>query len=371
MLQHPCNPNYAKFACTLLLAVAPKLLLGDPFTQQNLVSDLPGVAAYTDPNLKNPWGVSYSPTGPFWVSNQGSGTSTLYTGSGSIVPLVVSIPGGTPPVTGPTGQVFNGTTGFLLSNGAPAHFIFDTLNGTIDGWNSGTVAIQKASTTGAVYTGLALANSGSSTFLYAADSSGQVHVFDSTWKDVTGTTFAGKFVDPNPVAGFLPFNVQTVGSNLYVTYAKLNAFGVGQPGGYVDEFSTSGNFIQRVATGGALYAPWGLTLAPSGFGSFSNDLLIGNFGNGEILVYNPLNDAFLGTINGANGQPLVNPFLWALATRTGGTNVNINAVYFTAGINNQQNGLFGSITSVPEPATLVLSGVGALGLVLLAFRRTC
>ena len=364
--------RFMKVACAIALTAAPTHLRADSFTQLNLVSDIPNLANTTDPNLKNPWGVAFSSTSPFWVSNQGSGTATLYDGAGNPSSLVVTIPPGTPPVTGPTGQVFNSSTGFLV-NGTPAHFIFDTLNGTIDGWSGGTSALQTASTPGAVYTGLALNTSGGSTYLYAANSTGNIHVFDSSWADVTGTTFAGKFVDPNPGAGFVPFNIQTVGSNLYVTYAKLTAFGTGLPGGYIDEFDANGNFIKRVATGGDLYAPWGITLAPTGFGSFGNDLLVGNFGNGEILVYDPTTDAFLGTIDGANGQPLINSFLWSLDTRSGGANVNTDALYFTAGINNQQDGLFGEISAapapVPEPATIFGTAFGLTALALFRIRR--
>jgi uncharacterized protein (TIGR03118 family) len=354
----------------MALLSTPTRLLADQFTQTNLVSDVPGLAKSTDANLKNPWGVAFATKSPFWISNQGSGTATLYDGAGNIIPLVVTIPRGGPP-TGPTGQVFNGGTGFLLPDGSPANFIFDTLNGTVAGWNggAGTTAIQTASTAGAIYTGLAMASSGGSSYLYAADSTGHINVFDSKWNNVTGTTFAGKFVDPSPVAGFVPFNIQTVGSNLYVTYAALSA-GTGLPGGYIDVFDTSGNFLKRFATNGALFAPWGITQAPTGFGSFANDLLVGNFGNGEILAYDPNSGAFLGTLDGTNGQPLVNSFLWSLETRTGGANIDPNAVYFTAGINNQTDGLFGEITpSVPEPGTGFELASGLIVLALLKLRR--
>ena len=360
-------------ASAFILAFAPTCVHADSFTQTNLVSDVPGLANTTDPNLKNPWGVAFSPTSPFWVSDQGTGKSTLYDGAGNAQGLIVTIPPGANPPSGPTGQVFNTGTGFLLSNGSSSTFIFDTLNGTIVGWNggAGTTAQQVAATAGAVYTGLAQSTSGGSTFLYAADSKGQIHVFNSAWTDVTSTTFAGKFVDPTLPAGFTPFNIQKVGANLYVTYAQLTPMGTPLPGGYVDEYDSSGNFIKRIASDGPLSAPWGITLAPASFGSFSNDLLIGNFGNGEILAYDATSGLFLGTINGADGQPLVNPFLWALETRTGGNNVNTNAVYFTAGINNQQDGLLGEITvtSVPEPATIFETASGLIALALSRFRR--
>jgi uncharacterized protein (TIGR03118 family) len=364
----------ANLACVVALALSPKLLLADAneYRQINLVSDISGMAAVTDPNLKNPWGVSHSTTSPFWVSNQATGTSTLYNGAGAITPLVVNIPGGGPP-SGPTGQVNNGvSTNFVLPNGTSAAFIFDTLNGTIAGWNgaAGTTAVTTVTTPGAVYTGLAIGSVGSNTYLYAADtgSSPQIRVYNSTYSSVT---LAGNFTDPNAVAGFVPFNVQanTTGSQLYVTYAQLGPRGAPLPGGYVDVFNTDGTFVRRAATGNGLYAPWGVTLAPGAFGQFSNDLLVGNFGNGEILAFDPGNGNFLGVLDGTNGQPIVNDFLWALDVRTAGTGVNTNAVYFTAGINNQADGLFGDLIAVPEPAALGLAVLGISGMLGYAWRR--
>jgi uncharacterized protein (TIGR03118 family) len=329
------------------------------FTQTNLVSDIPGEAAVTDPNLINPWGVSFVGPSPFWVSDQGSGKSTLYDGAGTPAKLVVTIPGGSPP-SGPTGQVFNGTTGFGLPNGSPAVFIFDTLNGTIDGWNgaAGTTAVQTASTKGAIFTGLALASSGASNYLYAADSTGQIRVFDSSYKPIT---LKGNFSDPNAVAGFTPFNIESIGSNLYVTYA-------GRSGGYIDVFNTDGTFVRRLTSGGPLDAPWGMAIAPAGFGNLGNDLLVGNFGNGEILAYNASTGQYITTLDGADGKPIVNDFLWSLEFRTAGANVNTEALYFTAGINNQKDGLFGEIASTPEPASVALLLVG-LGTAALIRRR--
>jgi uncharacterized protein (TIGR03118 family) len=350
----------AKVTGILVLSLSPALSLADSFAQTNLVSDVTGLAATTDHNLKNPWGMSFSATSPFWVSNQVSGYATLYDGAGTIIPLVVRVPGGAPP-TRPTGQVFNGTTSFALLGVGATHFIFAT-NGAIDGWSSGTTAVQVVSTPGAVYTGLALASSGGSNYFYAADSTGQIRVFNSSYQPITLT---GNFTDPHAVAGFVPFNVQLIGSSLYVTYAHLTAQGAALPGGYVDVFNTDGTFSRRLATSGPLDAPWGITLAPSTFGSFGDDLLVGNFGNGEINVFNPITGAFEGTLDGINGLPLVNDNLWALDFRTGGANIDPNALYFTAGINDQQDGLFGDIMpSIPEPATFILVGLGvfALGL---------
>ena len=358
-------------AALLLYAFSQCLSAGTIYSQNNLVSDVSGLANNFDPNLKNPWGVSFAPKSPFWVSDQATSLSTLYDGAGHALSLVVTIPKiGSP--NGPTGQVFNGTTSFNLPDGSPALFLFATLDGQLTGWNpgTGTNAVNVATTAGAIYTGLALDNVGAANYLYAADNTGHIDVFDSSFTNVTNTTFAGKFVDPHAIAGFNPFNIQDINGDLYVTYAK-NVLGIGQPGGFVDEFDGSGNFLKRIATNGSLYAPWGITLAPAKFGSLSGDLLIGQFGDGEILAYNPSNDTFVGTLNGKNGQPIVNPFLWALDVRTGGPGVNLNAVYFTAGYNNQADGLFGDIQVAPEPGTITLffAAVGSLGTGRLIRRR--
>jgi uncharacterized protein (TIGR03118 family) len=370
-----CNRSSFSVAAScvlfLLTALPQRLLANNTYTQTNLVSDISGFAAVTDPNLKNPWGMSFSATSPFWVSNQGTNTSTLYDGAGNIIPLVVSIPTiGTP--HGPTGQVFNGTSDFVLPNGSPALFLFATLDGQITGWNgsSGTSAANVVTTPGAIYTGLANDNVGSANYLYAANNSGgNINVFDGTFHNVTGTTFAGKFVDPNAVPGFSPYNIQNVNGNLYVMYADV-VHGQAMPGGFVDEFDSSGDLIKRIATGGELFAPWGITLAPAGFGAFGGDLLIGQFGSGEILIYDPATDQFLGTLDSSSG-PIINSGLWALDFRTGGTNDNPDALYFTAGINGEADGLFGLIAPSPEPGTLCLmfAALGSMGGKALLWRR--
>jgi uncharacterized protein (TIGR03118 family) len=372
----PKNQPISRLAtamCTIALAFAPTFLHADSlgFTQTNLVSDVPGMAANTDPNLKNPWGVSFSATSPFWASDQRTGLATLYNAAGTPQGLVVTIPGSATPPTGPTGQVFSNVGGSFLVGAAPATFIFDNLNGTISGWNggAGTTAVVEHTTPGAIYTGLAQATNGSGTFLYAANSApgGGINVFSSTWAP---TNLAGSFFDPNLPAGLVPFNIQNIGGNLYVTYASLGPGGTPMPGGVVDEYDANGNFIKRIATGGPLSAPWGIVLAPSSFGSFSNDLLIGNFGNGEILAYDATSDLFLGTINGSNGQPLVNDRLWALETRAVGSGFDPNAVYFSAGINNEADGLFGQINAItPEPATIFGTATGLLALALSRVKR--
>ncbi len=351
-----------QLSCFLAAAFLPtNILLADDFSQINLVSSVPGLAALTDPNLINPWGVSFSATSPFWVSNQGSGTSTLYTGTPSINPTVVTIPGSATPPSGPTGQVNNSNS----TEFGGAKFIFDSLNGTIAGWSGGAAATTAATVKGAVFTGLALGNNGTSDFLYAADSAGgKIDVFNTSF---SLTTLSGSFVDPNAIAGFVPFNVQELNGQLYVTYAQLTPQGAALPGGYVDIFDNNGDFIKRLTTGGSLDAPWGITIAPMGFGNLGGDYLIGNFGNGEILEYDD-NGNYLGTIDGVNGQPIVNSGLWALDFRTGGTGNNVDALYFTAGIDNQQQGLFGEIVAAPEPAPFLTLGSTLLAGLLLRRR---
>lgn len=348
-----------------LLLVASGSLFADSFSQTNLVSDLSTEnASFIDPNLKDPWGMSFSATSPIWVSDRATGVSTLYAGTGTPASLVVTVPPGTA-TTGPTGQVFAGPTTSFVLNGNPASFIFDTLGGTVDAWNGGSTATIVATTVGARYEGLALANN----MLYAANfvAGGGINVFNSSYAPVT---LSGSFTDPNLPAGYAPFNIQNVNGKLYVEYAKLAA-GIPVPlpggGGYVDAFDTNGNLLQRLVSNGPLDAPWGITMAPAGFGSFGGDLLIGNFGNGEINAFNPINGNSLGTLTDASGNPIVNSGLWAIAF--GNNSANPNALYFTAGINSGNDGLFGDIQAVPEPAAFGLAVLGILGLLGYAGQR--
>jgi uncharacterized protein (TIGR03118 family) len=347
-----------------LLAASAQLLSASSYSQTNLVSDVSGQAAFTDPNLKDPWGVSYSPTSPFWVSDRATGVSTLYNGLGAINSLVVTVPPGTA-ATGPTGQVFAGGTNFRL-NGNPVNFAFATLGGTIDAWNGGTTATVMATTPGANYTGLALANN----TLYAANFSngGTVNAFNSSF---AATTTVGNFNDPNLPAGYAPFNVQTIDGKLYVEFAKVTAgVPVAQPGGggYVDIFDTSGNLLQRLVSSNKLDAPWGITLAPQGFGVFGGDLLIGNFGTGQINAFDPTSGNFIGTLTDSSGNPITNDGLWSLAfdLPNGAPGaLNPNELYFTAGPNGGNDGLFGDIVAdTPEPSTWAMAGLGVLGLCL-------
>jgi uncharacterized protein (TIGR03118 family) len=306
--------------------------------------------------------MSFSATSPFWVSNQATNTSTLYGATGAINALVVAVPGG------PTGQVFTGGTSFLEPNNTTPNFVFATISGSIYAWNNGngTTAQLTATTAGANYTGLAIASNSSGSFLYAANvRGGSVDVFNSNF---ARTTLSGSFTDPNLPAGYTPYNVQNVNGLLYVEYQNGAQAGTGGLGtGIVSVFDTNGVFQRRlITTGGQLDQPWGITVAPASWGTFANDLLVGNFGNGEIDAFNPTTGAFVGTVTGSNGQPLVNSGLWALATRTG-PGFDPNAVYFTAGINGGADGLLGSITPTPEPMSVGMALAG--GLLIVAFGR--
>jgi uncharacterized protein (TIGR03118 family) len=358
-----------------LLAAQAGSARAQEFSVQNLVSDGSVPAANIDPQLINPWGVSYAPTGPFWISDNGNGLSTLYTGTGAKVPLTVTVPppGGQTFASAPTGQVFNSTTnGFqVTSNGVTgqAAFIFDTEDGTISAWapsvnfGSAVLAVDNSGGgAGAVYKGLAIGTVGSSTYLYASNfRAGDVEMYNSAFGLV------GTFTDPNVAPGYAPFNVQNLNGTLYVTFALQDAAKhddvAGAGNGYVDAFSLSGQFESRIVSqGGAVDSPWGLDIAPTSFGALAGDLLVGNFGDGTISIFNPTTDAYLGKLLGKNGQPIVEGDLWALINGNGAAGGDTDKVYFTAGIENESEGLFGSI-GVPEPGTwaLMVIGLGLMG----------
>ena len=358
-----------------MVVATPTLLYSAPntfnsFSQQNLVSDIPGLAAWTDPNLVNPWGVAFSPTSPFWVADNGTGLATLYNSTGTPLSLVVTIP----PPTGqmgpaaPDGQVFNPNP----ANFGGSHFIFATEDGTISSWSGGTSAVLNVddSSANTVFKGLALAANGSNTYLYATDfHNNAIDVFDTNFNKVT---LGGSFTDPSLPAGYAPFGIRASGGFLYVTYALQDSAkhdDVAGPGhGFVDVFDTNGNLIQRLVSMGALNSPWGLAWAPAGFGKFSGDLLVGNFGDGTINAFDPKTGSLLGQIDGANGMPLVNDGLWALTFGNGGNGGSKNILYFTAGLNHESDGLFGSIAT-PEPGTLTLLGTGFVSLIGYGWRR--
>lgn len=346
------------------------------YQQTNLVSDISGMASHTDPKLINPWGISFFPGQPFWVADNNSGYSTLYDATGASQQPTVLIPppmGGAGPAT-PTGTVINSTSGFVVGSG-PSLFLFDTEDGTISGWNgTGTNAILAVdrSSTGAVYKGLAMVNHNSADFLLASNfNSGQVEIFDHNFQTATLT---GTFTDPNLPAGYAPFGIQLIGTQVYVTYALQNSAKhdpISAPGnGFVSIFNTDGTFVKRFASNGMLNSPWGVVMTPASFGAFSNDILVGNFGDGTINAFDPATGNFLGQLNGTNGTPLTNSGLWALVFGAGGSG-NPDTLYFTAGLAGETHGLFGTIdvstggggntpdftlTSAQQSATIAVGG---------------
>lgn len=350
------------------------------FAQTNLVSNIPGLAKFTDPDLINPWGMSSSATSPIWVSDNNAGLSTLYNGAGVKQGLVVTIatpPGQTPGTATPDGQVSNaGGSGsaFNVTAGGKtgsSRFIFATEDGTISGWSptvNGTQSIlavdNSAGGTGAVYKGLAIGTSGGVTRLYAANfRSGQVEVYDQNFH-LTGT-----ITDPSVPAGYAPFNVQVLNGQLYVTYALQNAAKhddvAGAGHGFVDRFNLDGTGMTRLVSNGPLDSPWGLAIAPTAFFGLGGDLLVGNFGDGTIDAFNSAG-AFLGDLRDSHGTPLSIDGLWGLQVGNGGSGGDPNSIFFTAGPNGETNGLFGTLT-VPEPASAALLLTALVGII--ALRR--
>ncbi len=350
----------------------------------NLVSDGSVPAATIDPNLINPWGLASGPTSPIWVSDNNSGFSTLYNGAGGKIPLNVAIPppGGASGAGTPTGVVFNGGGGFNVSAGGSTGsslFMFATEDGTIAGWspsvnlNNAVLAVDNsAGGTGAVYKGLAIGSTGAGSFIYAANfRAGDVEMYNSSFGLVN------TFTDPTVKPGYAPFNVEDLGGTLYVTFALQDAAkhdDVAGPGnGYVDAFSLDGTFERRIVSlGGQINSPWGLDIAPTSFGKLAGDLLVGNFGDGTISVYNPLTSVFEGKLLGTNGLPIVEGDLWGLINGNGGSGGNPNDVYFSAGIADEAHGLFGVLSAVPEPRTwgLMIVGLGLMGATLRGRRNT-
>jgi uncharacterized protein (TIGR03118 family) len=332
----------------------------------DLVSDGSVPANHTDPNLINAWGLAFNPNGFAWVAANGTGKATLYDGQGNPQSLVVTIPsaaGGAVPGN-PTGIVFNGTGQFAvqLLGGAAASsaFIFASEDGTISAWApsvSPTNAILTAnnSASGAIYKGLALAANGEGNFLYATDfHNAKIDVFDMNFQQVT---LSGSFQDPGIPEGFAPFGIQNLNGNLYVTYAQQDEDAeddVKGPGlGFVNVFDANGHLIRRVASQGALNAPWGLAIAPADFGQFSNRLLVGNFGDGLINSYDEATGQFLGELHDSSGNPISIDGLWGLAFGNGIQGQPTNVLFFTAGPNDEESGLYGRIEAIsPMPLSV-------------------
>jgi uncharacterized protein (TIGR03118 family) len=333
------------------VAAEPAAPASDVYRQTNLVSDIAGVARVTDPSLVNPWGMSEGPGTPVWVSNNNNDSTTFYSGDQGGTRVTqqgrVRIAGGAP-----TGQVFNPTSDFVVHSGthsAAAFFIFASENGHITGWNPaippGTVAVGGVTVKDAVYKGLAIASTGLGNFLYAANfHSGQIDVFDGKFQMVQ---HPGLFEDTHLPKNYAPFNVAVFGNSLYVTYAQQNAAmhdDVHGPGhGFVDVFSLDGLTMHRLITRGPLNSPWGMVMAPQGFGAFSGDLLIGNFGDGGINAFDPNTGTMVGTMMNRDGRPIAIEGLWGLIFGDAAI-ANSHTLLFSAGIAGEQHGLLGSLS---------------------------
>lgn len=393
---------------SLALFVGP-IAHAQHYNQVNLVANTSGVAPVTDPHLVNPWGLSRSSSSPWWISDNGTGLSTLYNGAGAINPLVVTIPKADPnsktfPTGTPTGTISNGSpTDFLLAAGAPAAFLFSTIDGTISGWNPtigvaagatppSTNAVTVVKTTdGSSYTGLTSATINGKRYLYAANfNKGTVDVFDNAFHKVTlqpnrdgnsdgddGNRYGDlhndnnkPFTDERLPRDFVPFNVQAIGNDIVVTYAlhqEGNPRETDGPGfGYVDVFSSDGQLLQRLEHGDWLNAPWGVALAPLDFGTFSHELLIGQFagggtteGSGTIAAYDLATGKFIGLVEDATGKPLAINGLWAISPANSAAagsydpaGAPASELYFTAGPSNGTGGLFGYLKAVPTELTV-------------------
>jgi uncharacterized protein (TIGR03118 family) len=323
------------------------------FMATNLVSDGTIAAAHTDANLINAWGVVFNPTGFVWVANNGTNTSTLYDGNGVAQTLVVSIPAGTGGNASPTGIVYNGTQDFKVTQngvtGASA-FIFVGEGGTMAGWSptvnrTAAVTVFDGAANGPLYKGLAISSYAGANYLYAANfRNNTIDVYNGSFAKAT---LPGSFRDPALPAGYAPFGIQTIGDRIYVAYAKQAASGpdeaAGAGLGIIDVFDSSGAFIKQLAMGGALNAPWGMTMAPANFGPFSGDLLVANFGDGKINAFNPSTGKMDGTLNRPDGTPIVIDGLWGLAFGNGINSQPTNTLFFTAGPSGEKHGLYGRI----------------------------
>jgi uncharacterized protein (TIGR03118 family) len=371
------------------------------YTQVNLVANTSGVAPVTDPHLVNPWGVSRTSGSPWWISDNGTGLSTLYNGAGAINPLVVTIPKADPasktfPTGTPTGTIANASpTDFLLAAGAPADFLFSTIDGTISGWNP-TVGVASGATTstnavvvvkttnGSSYTGLTSATVNGKRYLYAANfNKGTVDVYDNAFNKVTlqpsgyadpdrdhSSENEKPFTDDRLPRNFVPFNVQAIGNDIVVTFVlhqEGNPLETDGPGlGYVDVFSSDGQLLKRLEHGDWLNAPWGVALAPLDFGVFSHDLLIGQFagagtsdGSGTIAAYDLATGEFIGLVQDATGKTVSISGLWALSPGNSASAGSYDPagspgseLYFTAGPNHGTGGLFGYLKPVSTELTV-------------------
>jgi uncharacterized protein (TIGR03118 family) len=354
--KHPLLKLSVYLCTAALLLFSAAAAQAQEYHRVNLVSDIPGVALRTDTHLVNPWGIAFLDASPVWIANNGTGTSTLYLGDGTpapspAAPLVVTVPGaavGSP--SAPTGLVANTAPSFVVSaNGKSGSsiFIFATEDGTISGWSPAVdlhnaIRMVNNSTSGAVYKGLASGVSGGQDFLFATNfHDGVVEVYDASFH------FVKSFTDSSVPLGYAPFGIRNINGNLYVTFAlqddekKDDVKGLGH--GFIDVFSTDGTWLSRFASQGTLNSPWGLAVAPGGFGSASHHLLVGNFGDGRINVFDFPGGGFVGQLRDTLNAPLTIDGLWGLSFATGGPSGKKNHLLFTAGIADEGHGLFGFI----------------------------
>ena len=354
-----------KFLTVLVLSffLLPSLTLAQHYKQTNLVSDIPGMAPVTDPNLVNPWGLSRSSGSPWWVSDNGSGFATLYTGAGAIIPIngtgTVTIPppkSASPGTTAtPTGTVFNGSPDFVLPNGGPARFIFVTEDGTISGWNGGQNAqlvvdnSGNGSPNGAVYKGATTADINGKRFLYVANfRKGRIEVYDTNF--MRARLGDDAFEAEDIPDGFAPFNIQNIGGTLFVTYAKQDAARhddvAGDGLGFVLYFTPSGRLIGHLEHGPWMNSPWGGVWTPRDFGEYSNSILVGNFGSGKIAAFIGFTGMFIAFVKNAEDTDMIIDGLWMIAFGNNANAGSSTTLFFSAGIQRESHGLFGTITPV-------------------------
>ena len=353
-------------------------MLSSAYVQTALVSSIPGLAPHTDPALLNPWGFTVSSRGEFLISDNNGGNAALFAADGTALgaPIVIPPPAGSPPgtIAAPTGQVLNTTSDFMISEGgssAPAAVLFSTEDGTISGFNSAVDPFQAIlgadlSASGAVFKGLAMGRAGGANYLYATDfHNGAVDVFDTNF--ALHTFSANQFTDPHTPAGYAPFGITNIKGILFVTYAMQDSDKhddvAGSGNGFIDEFDTSGHFLGRFASGTSvggnlsqLNSPWGMAVAPPGFGNFGGALLVGNFGDSHVSAFNPHNGRFLGQLSDNHGNPLVlnggnqsssNKALWGIGFGSGQGGAGKTTLFFAAGINGEEDGVFGKVTLGP------------------------
>jgi uncharacterized protein (TIGR03118 family) len=339
----------------LALAGSADAWASDFYKQRNLVSDTSMIRAeHHDPHLVNAWGIAFNPYGVAWVADNHTGFSTLYDGDGKPQSLVVTIPGVNGEAGSPTGTVFYGGMGFVVTKGSasgPARFLFVNEDGGISGWAptvdpTHAVRVVDNSSSHAIYKGVTITGNGKGHMLYATDfHNGKVDVYDSSFKPVNLGDHA--FKDHNLPSGYAPFGIQSINGDIYITYAKQDDEReddvAGRGFGYLDVFDPDGHLLRRFASNGALNAPWGMALAPASFGKFSNRLLVGNFGDGMINAYDLDSGRWIGRLKGTDRRPIRIPGLWGIAFGNGLNNQPIDTLFFAAGPDDENHGLYGRL----------------------------